>query len=620
MFTTRPEIRGTFGVVASTNYLATMAGWSMLEKGGNAFDAAVATGLALQVSQPFQNGPGGDLPIVLFDARKGKPQVICGQGVSPQAATLEAFRELGLDMVPGTGLLAPCVPGAFGAWMLLARDYGTLPLRDLIEPAIGYAKNGYAVVPMMKTIVDSVTELFRTAWPTSAATYLVNGAAPKIGSLHRNPVLGDTYARLLSEAEAKGSDRDDVIEAARAVYYEGFVAEAIDEFCRTTKWLDSSGEPHGGLLSGDDMARWRASIEDPATYDYAGYTLCKPGFWSQGPVLLQQLALLKGFDIAAMDPLGPEFVHAQVECAKLALADREAWYGEPLVNDVPAATLLSDAYNEARRKLVGATASMELRPGRPDGRTPKLAAFNTLGGPAAPGTGEPNAASAGVGEPNAAGSVRGAGRNPAARAAARGPVEGDTVHLDAADRFGNMVSCMPSGGWLHSSPVVPKLGFCLGTRAQMFWLQEGFPSTLRPGIRPRTTLSPTLALRDGKPALAFGTPGGDAQDQWGLATFLRHVHHGMNLQAAIDAPMFHTDHLPSSFFPRTFRPGVVKAEARLPKATVEELRRRGHLMEIVGDWDLGRMCAVGRETAADGTVILKAAAHPRFQEAYAVGR
>lgn len=622
MFTTRPEIRGTHGVVASTHYLATMAGWAMLEKGGNAFDAAVATGLALQVVHPYQNGPGGDLPIVFYDAKVGAPKVICGQGVSPQAATLEAYRDLGLDMVPGTGLLAPCVPGAFGAWMLLARDHGTLPLRDLIAPAIGYAVSGFAVVPMMTTIIDSVTELFATAWPTSAAQWLVNGAAPKVGSLHRLPTLGATWTRLLEEAEARGGDREDVIEAARAVYYEGFIAEAIDEFCRATKWLDSSGEAHGGLLTGDDMANWRATVEDPATYDYAGYTLCKPGFWSQGPVLLQQLALLKGFDLAAMDPLGPDFVHTQVECAKLALADREAWYGEPLVNDVPAQALLSDAYNDERRRLVGDTASMELRPGSPDGRTPKLAAFRTLGpgGEALPpGAGEPNAASAGVGEPNAV-AANPATANPAASAAARGPVEGDTVHLDAADRFGNMVSCMPSGGWLHSSPTIPALGFCLGTRAQMFWLQEGFPSTLRPGIRPRTTLSPTLALRDGKPALAFGTPGGDAQDQWALATFLRHVHHGMNLQAAIDSPMFNTDHLPSSFYPRTFRPGVVKAESRLPAATIEALRRRGHLMEVVGAWDLGRMAAVGRDELDDGTVLLKAAAHPRFQEAYAVGR
>ncbi len=608
MFTTRPEIRGTHGMVASTHYLATMAGWRMLEIGGNAFDAAVATGLALQIVHPYQNGPGGDLPIVFHDAKSGKTRVICGQGVAPQAATIDTYRSLGLDLVPGTGLLAPCVPGAFGAWMLLLRDHGRLPLREVMSPAIAYARDGYAVVPMMRTIIEGVAELFRTAWPTSAETWLPRGNVPEVGAMHRTPVIAATYQRVLDEAEAAGGDRDDTIEAARKVFYEGFVAEEIDRFCRETEWLDSSGEVHGGLLTGDDMANWRATVEDPATYDYAGYTLCKPGVWSQGPVFLQQLALLNGFDIAGMDPLGPDFVHTQVECAKLALADREAWYGDPAVNDVPLETLLSPAYNDARRAMVGETASTEFLPGSPDGRTPKLAEFTILDPNAetAPGAGEPNAAptasQAGVGEPNAASNS-----------------DGDTVHCDAADSEGNMVACMPSGGWLQSSPTIPSLGFCLGTRAQMFWLQEGYPTSLRPGIRPRTTLSPTMALRDGEPVLAFGTPGGDAQDQWGLSMLLRHIHHGYNLQAAIDAPNFHTDHLPSSFYPRTFQPAEVKAESRLPQATIDELRRRGHRITVVGDWALGRMVAVGRERNDDGW-FLKGAAHPRFQEAYAVGR
>ena len=604
MFTTRPEIRGTHGMVASTHYLATMAGWRILELGGNAFDAAVATGLALQVVHPYQNGPGGDLPIVLYNAQTSKVEVICGQGVSPAAATIDTYRSLGLDLVPGTGLLAPCVPGAFGAWMLLLRDYGRLSLRDVIEPAIGYARDGYAVVPMMRSIIEGVAELFRTAWPSSAETWLVNGEAPVVGNQHRTPVLAATYQRLLDEAEAAGGDREDTIEAAHRVFYEGFIAEEIDRFCRETKWLDSSGRPHGGLLTGDDMANWRATVEEPATYDYAGHTICKPGVWSQGPVFLQQLALLKGFDIAGMDPLGPDFVHTQVECAKLALADREAWYGDPAVNDVPIETLLSDGYNDARRAMVADTASLDFLPGAPDGRNASLAEFAILDPEleTAPSAGEPNAAQAGVGEPNAASSAN-----------------GDTVHCDTADREGNMVACMPSGGWLQSSPTIPSLGFCLGTRAQMFWLQEGFPTTLQPGIRPRTTLSPTLAMRDGEPALAFGTPGGDAQDQWALTMFLRHIHHGYDLQAAIDAPNFHTDHLPSSFYPRTFQPAVVKAESRFPQDTIAALRERGHRMTLVGDWASGRMTAVGRERGEHGW-ILKGAAHPRFQEAYAVGR
>jgi gamma-glutamyltranspeptidase / glutathione hydrolase len=607
MFTTRPEIRGTYGMVASTHYLATMAGWRMFEIGGNAFDAAVATGLALQVVHPYQNGPGGDLPIVLHDARTGKVEVICGQGVSPAAATIDTYRDLGLDLVPGTGLLAPCVPGAFGAWMLMLRDYGRLSLRDVIEPAISYARDGYAVVPMMNSIIGGVEELFRTAWPTSAETWLVNGEAPKVGSMHRTPVVGETYQRLLDEAEAGGGDREDTIEAARRVFYEGFIAEEIDDFCRNTEWLDSTGEAHCGLLTGDDMARWRATVEEPATYDYEGYTVCKPGVWSQGPVFLQQLALLKGFDIASMDPLGAEFMHTQVECAKLALADREAWYGDPVVNDVPLETLLSAAYNDARRAMVGDEASLEFQPGAPDGRNPALAEFTIFdphaAAASAPGAGEPNAAQAGVGEPNAAPSSS----------------NGDTVHCDTVDREGNMVACMPSGGWLQSSPTISSLGFCLGTRAQMFWLQEGYATTLQPGIRPRTTLSPTLAMRDGEPSLAFGTPGGDAQDQWALSMFLRHIHHGYDLQAAIDAPNFHTDHLPSSFYPRTFQPGEVKAEGRYADDVIAAMRERGHRMTVVGDWASGRMTAVGRERGEHGW-FLKGAAHPRFQEAYAVGR
>ena len=625
MFTTRPEIRGTHGVVTSTHYLATLAGWNILEGGGNAFDAAVATGLALQVVHPYQNGPGGDMPAILYSAAKGRAEVLCGQGVAPQAATIARFEDLGLKLVPGTGLLAAVVPGAFDAWMLMLRDYGRLSLRDVLSPAIGYGKNGYAVVPMMVSIIDSVAELFRAAWPTSAATYLVDGAVPAMGTIHRNPVLSETYRRLLDEAEAGGGTREAIIDRARKTFYEGFVAEAIDDFCRTTAWLDASGERNGGLLTGADMAAWQASIEDPVAYDYAGYTVYKAGPWSQSPVMLQQLALLKGFDVAAMDPQGPDFLHTQIECAKLALADREAWYGDPAVNDVPMATLLSDAYNDERRALVDGTASMVLRPGAPDGRTAQLAAFNTVspaGDVAATGVGEPNETpgtgspgSAGVGEPNSApggGPVSG-------HVAARGPADGDTVHLDAADAEGNMVSCTPSGGWLQSSPVIPELGFCLGTRAQMFWLEDGYPSSLKPGIRPRTTLSPTLASRDGEPALAFGTPGGDKQDQWALTAFLLHVHHGYNLQAAVDAPLFHTDHLPSSFYPRTFVPGAVTVEDRIPAATVAELDRRGHLVAVADGWSLGRTTMAGRERI-NGEVVLKAAAHPRYQEAYALGR
>jgi gamma-glutamyltranspeptidase/glutathione hydrolase len=345
------------------------------------------------------------------------------------------------------------------------------------------------------------------------------------------------------------------------------------------------------------MARWTPPVEAPLTYDYCRYTVCKTGPWGQGPVMLQQLALLKGFGLDGLDPAGPELIHLQVECAKLAYADRESFYGDPDFVPVPMATLLSDAYNSARRKLVGPTASLELRPGSIEGFGAVVKFPDRAPAPAGASAA---AAAAGAGEPTVG---------------KLGGVRGDTVHFDIVDQAGNMVSATPSGGWLQSSPVIPELGFCLGTRAQMFWLEEGHPAALAPGKRPRTTLTPALALRDGEPYLAWGTPGGDQQDQWITQMFLRHVHAGFNLQEAIDAPAWHSEHFPSSFWPRSARPGVLVVEGRVPKATVAELERRGHLVEVGPDWSEGRLTAAAR----DGT-RRRAAANPRGMQGYAAGR
>ena len=597
MFTTRPEIRGTFGVVASTHWLASASGMSVLEKGGNAFDAAVAAGFVLQVVEPHLNGPGGEVPIILHTAKSGKPEVICGQGTAPAGATIEHYRSEGLDLVPGTGLLATVIPGAFDAWMRLLRDYGTMKPREVLDYAIGYAGGGYPLVHMICETIGRVEELFRTEWPTSAALYLPGGAIPAAGTRFANPALAETYKRILAEAEAAGGDREAQIEAARGAWYRGFVAETIETFCRTQEIMDTSGERHRGVLTAEDIANWESSVEAPLTLDYHGVTLCKGGPWSQGPVFLQQLALLKGFDLGAMDPVGPDFVHTVTECAKLAFADREAFYGDPNFVEVPVETLLSEAYNEQRRALVGDQASLELRPGEIAGyggaidtaaaeRRALESGFSALGG------GEPTVQT--------------------------GPAQigGDTCHLDVIDSEGNMVGATPSGGWLHASPVIPELGFCLNSRAQMFWLDPDSPSALAPGKRPRTTLSVNLALKDGKPWMAFGTPGGDYQDQWSLTFLLRHLHHGLNLQQAIDAPMFQTDHFPGSFWPRSADLGSLKVEGRLPEKTVEELERRGHRITRDTDWSLGRLSAAQR--GDDG--LLRAAANPRFMQGYAVGR
>ena len=503
--------------------------------------------------------------------------------------------------MPGTGLLAACVPGTFETWMLLLRDYGNASLRDVLSPAIGYAQNGHPLVERANATIAMVADLFRDYWPTSAAVYLPHNAVPPTGTLFANKALAATYLRILKEAESAGGDRVAQIERARQSWSKGFVAEAIDRFCRTQEIMDTSGQRHRGVLTAADIARWTPRIEAPLTYDYGRYTVCKTGPWGQGPVTLQQLALLKGFDLDGLDPAGADFIHLQIECAKLAYADREAFYGDPDFVEVPTTTLLSDAYNSARRKLIGNTASMELRPGSIEGYGAVVKLFrDSEPSTAAKGAGEPTVGRTGAGEPTV-------GR--------LGGTRGDTVHFDIVDQAGNMVSATPSGGWLQSSPVIAELGFCLGTRAQMFWLEEGHPASLAPGKRPRTTLTPTMALRDGEPYLAWGTPGGDQQDQWITQFFLRHVHAGHNLQQAIDAPAWHSEHFPSSFWPRQARPGVLVVEGRVSPQTIAELKRRGHIVEVGPDWSEGRLTAATREGPRR-----RAAANARGMQGYAAGR
>ena len=594
-FTTRPEIEGTFGVVTSTHWVATAVGMSVLEKGGNAFDAACATAFTLQVVEPHLNGPGGDVPAILFDVRTGRPEVICGQGPAPAGATIAHYRSLGLDMVPGTGLLAACVPGTFDTWMLLLRDYGTLRLADVLAPAIFYASEGYPLVERASATIATVEKLFCEHWPTSAAVYLRDGRVPATGTLFTNPALAETYKRVLHDAAGPGN-REQEIERARKVWSQGFVAEAIDRFCRSQDIMDTSGQRNRGVLTGEDMARWQATVEPPLTYQYGRYTVCKPGPWAQGPVMLQQLALLKGFHLDGADVTGADFIHTVVEASKLAFADREKFYGDPQFERVPIETLLSDAYNDERRKLIHHTASLELRPGSVEG----FGAVIKLKHAAHAGEGRAGAAAAGAGEPTV-------GR--------LGEMRGDTVHFDIVDRAGNMISATPSGGWLQSSPVIPELGFCLGTRGQMFWLEENHPASLKPGKRPRTTLSPTLALRDGEPYLAWGSPGGDQQDQWTTQFFLRHVHGRLNLQEAIDAPAWHSEHFPISFWPRTARPGVLVMESRVPAESRKELEERGHVVEVGPAWSEGRLTAASRDGRRR-----RAAANPRGMQGYAAGR
>ena len=603
MFTTRPTLQGTFGMVSSTHWLASQSAMAVLESGGNAYDAAVAGAFVLHVVEPHLNGPAGEVPILLAPAG-GEVRVLCGQGVAPAGATVAHYQGLGLDLVPGTGPLAAAVPGAFDAWMLLLRDHGTKPLADVLQYAIGYAEDGHAPVESVGATVESVRELFETEWTSSADVYLPGGEAPRPGELLRNPALAATWKRLLAEVAGAG-DRVAQIEAARQVWRTGFIAEALVRQARRPT-MDTSGRRHTGTLTAADLAGWSATYEAPATYDWNGWTLCKAGPWSQGPVLLQQLALLPP-ELPAHG--SADYVHLLIEGCKLAMADREAWYGDAA--EVPLDGLLSAGYNAARRELVGDKASYELRPGSPGGHTPRLCARACV----VVGD-EPGFDALGVGEPTVA-------RLPGEPVvAADGSTRGDTCHLDVVDRWGNMVAATPSGGWLQSNPVVPELGFPLGTRLQMTWLEEGLPNTLTPGRRPRTTLTPSIALHDGVPVMAFGTPGGDQQDQWQLHFFLAvalraPVRGGLDLQGAIDAPNWHNDSFPGSFYPRGMRPGSVTVESRTAADVVEELRRRGHDVTVGEPWSEGRLCAVARDPE---TGVLSAAANPRGMQGYAVGR
>ncbi len=576
-FTTRPVVMGRRCVVTSGHYLASAAGMRMAAIGGNAVDAAVATGLALAVLKPQDNGIGGEVPILIHDPKTGKVVSIAGQGTAPARATIEYFREAGISLIPGNGLLAAMVPGSFDAWITALSLYGTLSLRQVFEPALELAGDGFAMYGTLRNAILKHEEKFREEWPTSAAIYLPNGAVPEIGDRFRQPDWASALSQTVEAEDAalrSGASRRDALQAARDVFYKGPIARAIAHFAAETAVLDHSGRANRGLIAYEDLANYKTRIEDSVSIEYKGLRVHKCGPWSQGPVFLQQLRLLEGYDLPALGHNSPAYIHLVVEAAKLAFADRDRYYGDPLFTDVPLDRLLSREYAAERRALIDhEAASIALRPGELD---------TTAAGAAPEG---------------------GAHRR-------------DTTHLDTIDSDGLMVSATPSGGWIPSSPVVAGLGFPLGTRGQMFWLDPKHPSSLVPGKRPRTTLTPSLVTRDGAPYMVFGTPGGDQQDQWTLQFFLNVVEFGMDLQEAIDAPSFHTDHFSASFYPRETALGSLTVESRVPAETQEALARLGHKITEAGPWALGQVCAA-RFDPESGRI--EGAASPRNQVAYALG-
>jgi gamma-glutamyltranspeptidase / glutathione hydrolase len=575
-FTTRPVYMGTHGVVASGHYLAARAGQLMFDRGGNAIDAAVASGYALNLLEPQNNGLGGEVPILVYSAKEGKPYAISGQGFIGKAATVDWFNKEGVDLIPGDGFLPACVPAMFGSWAFALMRFGTLTLKEVLGPAIDYADSGYPVYPSLHNALTGLAKRFRDDWPSSAAVYLPDDRVPAVGELHKNADWAATLKKVVEvETRERKRGREDAIQAAIDYWYKGKVAETIVDFMQKTAIRDASGKKHKGLLTTDDFAAWKPTLDDPATVNYHGLSVCKCGPWSQGPVFLQQLRLLEGFDLPKMGHNTATYIHTVVEASKLAFADREKFYGDPDFVDVPMKMLLSKEYAAERRQLIDPRkASLELRPGR----GPKSQPEDVKDKPQT--------------------------------------FRGDTTHTCALDAQGNMMAATCSGGWIPSSPVVPGLGFPMGTRGQMFRLDPHEASVVAPHKRPRTTLTPSLVLKDGKPYMVFGTPGGDQQDQWTLQFFLNYVEFGMNLQEAIDAPTFHSIHFPSSFYPREAIAGGLVVEGRVPEATRKELEARGHKIRLTGDWSNGKVMAVQTERK---TGVISGVVSPRGQIGYVMG-
>lgn len=692
--TSRPTLRGNFGMSASTHWLATATGQAVLERGGNAFDAAVATAFTLHVVEPHLNGPGGDMTGIFVTAGKpASPTVLMGQGGAPTAATISHYRRLGLAEVPGAGALAAAVPTSVDAWLMLLSDHGTWELADVLEFAIHYAETGHPALGTVAGSIARVRDLFTDHWTSSAAQWMPSGEPPAAGDLIYNREYAQVLRNLIAAGEtttvttpegdesthenasevsesgentttesagdgsAPATHRGGVIsgrvariEAARKEWREGQVAARIVEFT-SQPHMHANGEKYAGVLTREDLATPQARYEQPVSITFRGYTLSKVGFWSQGPLLLQALKILDGLPDEQIDPSTELGAHTVIETLKLVLADRDAHYGDVEDSETTAVRewLLSDSYAAERRALITDQASAAYQPGTPPWR--QAVAESRAG--AGAGTG----ASADAHESTDAGPLVGLGSDaggasdhlrhlspltqeqweavissdaglgtgeptqqvthPGEATQANGAHRGDTCHLDIVDRWGNMIAATPSGGWLQSNPTIPGLGFNLGTRLQMTWLEPGTPSSLQPGTRPRTTLSPTLISKDGQPIIALGTPGGDQQDQWQLLLVLRLLVGGYEPQGALDAPALHTTALISSFSPRVWETAGVVVEDRLGDEVISGLRQRGHSVTASGDWSLGRLSVVTRDPE---TGQLTAAANPRGAQGYAAGR
>ena len=579
---TRPYVMGTRGVVVSGHHKASDAGLDMLKAGGNAVDAGVATVFAQAVTEFDRFGLGGEVPILIHSAEQGRVVAVNGQGQAPRRATIEWFRSNNLHSIPGDCFLPAPVPAVVGSLILALQEYGTMTLGEVLAPAIRLADEGFAVFPSYRANLRRVENRIRSEWPTSAKVFLKGGGLPEVGDLLLQQDLGRTFRRLVAaEERASAQGREAGLQAAYDLFYKGEIASEIVAFQKRFQCTDANGFTSGGLLEVDDFVAFRPAVEEPARSSYRGIDVYKVGFWSQGPVLLQSLNILESYDLKSLGHNTAPYLHLLAEAMKLAFADREWYYADPDFVGVPERGLLSKQYAAERRKLIDLEApSLRLRPGNPY-------PFH-----------DPTVAHA-----------------PVPEAVPFRPDFPGTTGTRVADAAGNVFSATPSGGWFTASPIVEGLGFVLGTRGQSFFLDESRSNSLQPGKRPRTTLTPTLALKDGEPFMAWGTPGGDAQDQVNLQFLLNVVEFGMDIQSALDAPLMQILDFPPSFFPREIQPGVMRLESRMPGETVGGLEALGHTVRVAGDWAIGDATALMVDVERG---VLYGAAGPRRDKSYAL--
>ena len=573
----RPEVRASRGVIAAGRTFTVEAGGRILAAGGNAIDAGVASILAAAVVEISHFGLGGEAPIIIYSARDRRVVVINGQGTAPRAATPALFA--GRDAIPGNGPLGATVPAVIDSVAIALARYGTRSFADVAAPAIELA-DGFPMYEFLHRYLESERKASEPyAW--TMRTYYPEGRVARAGEMFRQPNLAATL-RALVAAERKaleaGASRSQGIQAARDAFYTGTIAQRITAAVREA----------GGVMSDDDLASYRGRVEEPATVPYRGYAVYKAGFWNQGPALLQTLRLLEGFDLARMGAGSADAIHTIVEAVKLAFADRDRYYGDPDFVRVPGDVLLSAPYAASRRGLIDPRrASLEARPGQPERALTSEA----------PETGEPIER-----------------RDSAAPPPLEPREPGDTTSVQVADAEGNLFSATPSSGWLlEGAFVAGDTGVPMSNRMQAFRLDPASPNVLAGGKRPRTTLTPTVVLKDGRPFLAIGTPGGDSQDQQILLVLLNIIDFGMDVQAAIEAPRVNSLHPESSFDDHRSQPGVLEVESSLRAEAVKELEARGHVLRMRPPYGISTgVVAAGMDPA---TGRLRGGADPRRERA-----